>query len=261
MRSHKKYIIYILAFCFSINLYAVQTVYRVDSEAPATVFQNGLSAQQSGGNSNLLAYLEGTSIRFANSGLLVTYTRDTNLNFFSAPTIYIYTIRADAHFYDVNLSLSFCRNNPPSRLAHIVCASLLNNPIYQSENLFVVQNIISASNIESAIEFNYNQITGEYVPGAVTNNPNYQPLGTQSNPYPYPITEEDASNLYPHLGLILAEPQPNQPVPNRGLPLGACPIRRHASMKSSKDTFLKGDENFGCKYLQFYAYPITAVLF
>lgn len=206
MQSHTKYIIYILAFYFSINLYAVQTIYSADREAPATVFQNGLSAQQSGGISNLLAYLEGTSIRNANSGLLVTYTRNVNLNFFNVPTVYIYTIRADAHFYDVNLSLSFCQNNPPSYLAHLVCASLLNNPTYQSENLFVVQNIISAT------EFNYNPVTGQYVPGAVTNNPNYQPLSTQSNPYPYPypypITAEDAGNLYPHLGLILEEPQP-----------------------------------------------------
>lgn len=32
-------------------------------------------------------------------------------------------------------------------------------------------------------------------------------------------------------------------------------------MKSSHDTPLKADENFGCKYLQYYAYPITAVFF
>lgn len=259
----KRYISCLLALYYSANLYAVQTVYRADTEAPLTVFQNGISAQQPGGNSNLLSYLEGYSERQGNAGLITTFVSDIDFNLFDVPRFYLYTVRADAHFYDVNLSLRLCRDHPISYMAELECRDLLENQLLQSSNLFIVQNNIPTANIESATEFVLNPNTHHYEVGTYSVNPNYQALSTQSNPYAYPITAYDVAHLFEHLGLVLVEQQPNQRnLVNGGMPIGACPTtRRHASMKLSQSNFLKTDKNFGCKYTAFAFYPIIVVLF
>lgn len=263
MQSFKKYAIYLLALSFIAKLYAVQTVYRADTEAPVTVFQNGISAQEPiNGNFNLLVYLQGTSTRQGNAGLIATFASDFDFNLFAVPMFYLYTIRADAHFYDANLSLRLCQEHPVTPYAEIECRDLLANRLLQSQNIFVTQNYIPTSNIVGATQYIYNATTRQYQVGAYTVNPNYQALPTESNPYAYPITSRDANYLFERIGIVLAEPLPNHTNPiNRGLPIGVCPIRRHASVKLFTNNYLKTDESFGCKYLQFEVYPIIVVLF
>jgi Pertussis toxin, subunit 1 len=261
MKNYKKYIIFLSTMFVITNIYAVSNVYRADTEAPDTVFQNGIVSQRPGGSDNLLTHLEGYSMREGNDNLISTVTEDINFNMFNAPRFYVYTIRADPHFFDVNLSLQFCFNHPVIPVAQAVCEDLLQNEEVQTGHHFIIRNNIPTANIYSARVFNYNTFTHQYQPGETTYNPNYRALPTGSNPYPYDITADDVTDLFGHMGVNLAFNEPNDaPLPvNRGMPIGLCPIRRTGShMKSSltDNLMMNANENFGCKHLAWVFLPL-----
>ncbi|HCT0246236.1 pertussis-like toxin subunit ArtA [Salmonella enterica] len=180
----------------SFDIYAIDFVYRVDSNPPDIIFRDGFSLL--GYNRDLQELISGESCAGGSSdSRYITMTSDINQTYAIARSyysrsafkgnLYRYKIRADNNFYSLIPSVSYLESKGGHFNAHEKSIIRL-----QSEYVSVLS--ILPGNIQKAVALVYDSATGQIKDGASTINDNYLSISSESNPGVIPFLPEPQIN-------------------------------------------------------------------
>jgi len=166
-------------------------VYRVDARPPGEIFKDGFKAW--GSNGDLLAHILGTSLtRTGDEGSSFVATTETleaayriiqrmyeNDLALRRTNFYIYEIRADQTFYQVDRYLESLERNPPAGQNRRGIAEV--RRAYRYEREWVAAGGIPARQVRLAREVHFDRDTGRVVDLAEQSNDDYNGADTHGN--------------------------------------------------------------------------------
>ncbi|EOX8475668.1 TPA: pertussis-like toxin subunit ArtA [Salmonella enterica] len=180
----------------SFDIYAIDFVYRVDSNPPDIIFRDGFSLL--GYNRDLQELISGESCAGGSSdSRYITMTSDINQTYAIARSyysrsafkgnLYRYKIRADNNFYSLIPSVSYLE----SKGGHF---NAYEKSIIRLQSEYVSVLSILPGNIQKAVALVYDSATGQIKDGASTINDNYLSISSESNPGVIPFLPEPQIN-------------------------------------------------------------------
>ncbi|EBV7178599.1 TPA: pertussis-like toxin subunit ArtA [Salmonella enterica subsp. enterica serovar Orientalis] len=180
----------------SFDIYAIDFVYRVDSNPPDIIFRDGFSLL--GYNRDLQKLISGESCAGGSSdSRYITMTSDINQtyaiarSYYSHSTfngnLYRYKIRADNNFYSLTPSVNYLESKGGHFNAYEKSMIRL-----QSEYVSVLS--ILPGNIQEAVALVYDSATGQIKDGASTINTDYVSISSVSNPGVIPFLPDPQAN-------------------------------------------------------------------
>lgn len=191
-----KKLILLILIVVSFDVYAVDFVYRVDSNPPDVIFRDGFSLL--GYNRDLQQLISGRSCAGGSSdSRYIATTSDINKTYaiarayYASPTfkgtLYRYKIRADNNFYSLIPSVNYLE----SQGGHF---NNYEKAMIRLQSEYVSTLSVLPGNIQEAVALIYDSATGQIKEGTNTINVHYLSISSESNPGVIPFLPESQMN-------------------------------------------------------------------